>query len=166
VRSLINSVKLARDVSDGRHHVDGTTGHDHSGLSGKELSGSPVDLLAGNSVDLLGVLVEVKITESHEVASHLLKAVVLAFHGHHHVHLKDVLGAVEFMVLNGVTELGKFLHGNTEELSRVGAGALNLNAEQTGISEVRVDGRSGVNKVVLLHHVGHGTAVHSLTGAT
>jgi len=60
----------------------------------------------------------------------------------------------------------ELLQHNLHELSRVGARALDLHAEKTTISEVGVDGRGGVDEVVLLHQVSDSTAVHTLAWTT
>lgn len=107
---------------------------------------------------------EVQVAEGHEVASDFFEAVVLALHGHQHVHLQDVLGAVELLVADGILELVQLADQGAEELGGVGAGALDSHAEEAGVGEVAVDAGGGVDEVVPLHQVGHRAAVHPFPG--
>ena len=166
MRSASGSLKKSGDIGDAWDEVDGSTGDDHSWLSREGLGHGGVDLLGGDGVNFLAVLVESQVSEGLEVASNLFESLVLSFHGHEHVHLEDVLGAGQLNVWDWLAESVEFLKEDIHELSRVRSWALNGHAEETGVSEVRVDGRGGVNKVVLLHQVGDSAAVHSLSWAT
>lgn len=156
---------MSLNVSDAGNHVDGATGDDHGWFSSKGSCSCAVDLGAGDGVNLFAVLVEVQVAEGHEVASDFFEAVVLALHGHQHVHLQDVLGAVELLVADGILELVQLADQGAEELGGVGAGALDSHAEEAGVGEVAVDAGGGVDEVVLLHQVGHRAAVHPFSGS-
>lgn len=159
-----SSVELPGNVSDCGHEVNGATGNKHGGLAGHSLSGGLVDALGGDGINTLAVLGEGKVTEGHEVAGNLLETLVLALKGHKDVHLEDVLGTGKLLVGDRLAKAVKLLEHDLEELSTVGARALDVHTEETGVGEVRVDSRGGVNEVVLLHQVGDSTAVHALAG--
>ena len=108
---------------------------------------------------------EGEVTEGHVVSGDFLKSVLLSLHGHQDVHLQDVLGAGELLISDAVLEVVQLVEKNGEEVLRVGAGALNGQTEEAGVTEVGVDGLNTVNEVIALHHVGDGTAVHSLAWA-
>ena len=156
---------MSVDVGDAGDQVNGSSGNNHGGLAGEDTGGSAVDLLASHLVDLVAVLLEVEVAEGHEVTSNFFESVALGFHSHHNVHLKDVLCAVKLHFVNGLLELGKLFNGNVEKLSGVRAGALDVDTEKTGISEVGVDAGNGVNEIVLLHKASDGAAVHALAGS-
>ena len=156
---------MSGDFGDAGDQVDGTAGYEHGWLTLEHLGGGLVDSLRSDGIDAVTVLGEGEVTEGHEVAGNLFEALVLTLEGHKDVHLEDVLGAGKFLIRDWLTELVELLEHHLHELSRVGSWTLDVHTEETGISEVRVDAGSGVNKVVLLHQVGDGTAVHALAWA-
>ena len=104
---------------------------------------------------------EGKVAEGLEVASDFLETLLLVFHSKEYIHLENVLCSCEFLVWNWFTEFVELLNHNTHELCRVGAWSLNVHAEKSRVSEMRVDGRGRVNEVVHLHQVGDGSTIHS-----
>ena len=157
---------MSLDLSDSGHEVDGSSGNNHSGLAREGSGGGSVDLLGGDGVDLVAVLVEGEVAEGLEVAGNLFESLFLSLHGHEDVHLEDVLSTGELDLRDGLTESVELLKEDTHELSGVGARSFDVETEETGVSEVGVDGRGGVNEVVTLHEAGHSSAVHSLSWAT
>jgi len=138
--SLLSSVKHSRDIGDARDKVDGTSRDNHGRFASKGLGSSLVDLVRGDVVDLLGVLLEGEVSEGLEVSSDFFKTISRVFKSHHDVHLQEVLSSVEFSIGDGFSESVKFLNSNLQELSRVRSRSFNVNSEETGISEVGVDG--------------------------
>ena len=110
------SVKLAADLSDVGDHVNGSSSDYHGWLSCHAGGGSLVNLVRGDSVNLVTVLVEGKVSKSHEVSSNFFKSLVLPLHSHQNVHLEDVLSSGEFLFWNWFTESVELLHKGAHKL--------------------------------------------------
>lgn len=109
---------------------------------------------------------EGEVTEGLEVTGNLFESIFLSLHGHKHVHLEDVLGSGQLNLGDGLSESVQLFEEHSHKLSRVRSGSLDVKTEQSRVSEVGVDGRGGVNEVVVLHQAGHSTGVHALAWAT
>ena len=117
-------------------------------------------------INLIAVLMESKISISHEVSCDFFKSVVTSLHGHEHVHLQDVLGSVKLGLVNVGLELVELIDQERHKLLRVRSWTLDGHTEEARVREMGVDGSGSVNEVMLLHEVSNSSAVHSLTGTS
>ena len=154
---------MSGNIGDRWDQVDGSTRDQKGWLSSKEFGGNLVDLVGGYGINLVTVLMESKISVGHEVSSDFFKSVITSLHSHKDVHLQDVLGSVKFSLVNGGLEAVKLIDQERHKLLRVGSWTLDGHTEETGVREMGVDSGSSINEVMLLHKVGDGSAVHSLT---
>jgi len=82
---------------------------------------------------------ESQVAEGLEVTGDFFESFILSFHGHQHVHLKDVLSAGQLNVLNRFLKAVQFLEGDAHQLGGVGARSFDLDSEDTAVREVGVD---------------------------
>ena len=105
--------------------------------------------MAGNGIDSLAVLPESQGAVGLIVAGNLLESVTGALHSEHKVHLQGVLGSDELSLVDWLSEAVKLISANLEQVSGVGARSSNLDTEEAGVREVRVDSTDCVDKTVV-----------------
>jgi hypothetical protein len=82
------------------------------------------------------------------VAGNFLKTVCRALHSEHKVHLEIILGSSELGFIDGLSKTVELLDSNLEEISWVRASTGNVDAEKTGVSEVRVNTANGIEETI------------------
>ena len=82
------------------------------------------------------------------------------------LYLQDVLSSIELDLINWALQGVGLLDEKAHQFLRVGSWAFDSQTEKTRVREVGVDSGSSINKVVLLHKIGDGSAVHSLSWAS
>lgn len=85
------------------------------------------------------------------VAGNFFETVTRVFHSEEEVHLDLVLSTGELSITNAVSEAVKSLDSNIEEILGVGASTSHFDTEETGVSEVGVDGFDTVEESVSLN---------------
>jgi len=151
------SLELSGDVGKIWNVVDSSSSNNHSWLSREDSGSDGVDLVAGDGIDLLAVLVEGDLSVGREVSGNLFESIALIFHGGEDVHFQDVLGSGKFFWSNWLLESVQFLKSNVDQVVGVRSLSFYLDSEESRVSEVRVDSRSSLNKVMLLQQVSDGS---------
>jgi hypothetical protein len=124
-------LQLSLDLSHAGHKVDCAASYDHGGLATHDSAGRGVNVAAAHSVDCLAVVLKGQRAVGLVVAGDFLKAVGGRLHGEQKVHLQGVLGASQLSVGDGLSEGFQFVQRNGKQVSRVGAGAFDGDAEET-----------------------------------